>query len=99
MKRMIITASDENVRGEFELVDQSDIGIDLPDRIILTDNGAFDLESQGMNGVYTWVGYKHKGSKSEQQMARAVEDAAYDIIAPALAEYASMPEDSVYKHC
>ena len=87
--------SDGDDRGEFELVDQSDLDIDLPDRITLTDNGAYDLEKQGMNGVYTWVGYQHKGGRSEQKMAKAVENFAYDVVAPALAAYVSMPEDSV----
>lgn len=96
MKRMLVLASDEDIRGEFEFVSESDLDISLPDRITITDGGAYDLEKQGMNGIYTWIGYRHKGSRSEANMAREVKRVAYNSVASALAEYASMPEDQVH---
>ena len=90
----------KDIRGSdesgFELVTDKDLGVDLPDRIILTDNGAYDLEQQGINGVYTWVGYRHKGSKSESRMVKEVKNVARDIVAPALADYVSLPEKDAH---
>lgn len=40
---------------------------DLPNIIVFFDNGAHDLQKQGYDGYYLWVGYKHKGSRSENK--------------------------------
>lgn len=47
------------------------------DRIIVTSNGFYDLEKQGLSGEGFWVGYKHgKRGTSEMKMKPAVEKAA-----------------------
>lgn len=53
--------------------------IKLPERVVLFDNGAYDLEQNGKSGFYTWVGYKHKGSRSEPRMDQIVSNVAYEI--------------------
>lgn len=52
----------------------------LPDRVVSTDNGAYDLEQKGLSGYYVWIGYKHnaKGS-TEPKMKKIVEDTARDV--------------------
>lgn len=72
------------------------INIDLPERItILGGGGAHDLEQKGISGYYTYVGYRHKGGRSESKMARTAIQVAYDVVAPALAYYAGVDEDDV----
>lgn len=65
---------------------QNDLDIRLPDRIVLTDNGAYDLEKRGIKGYYVWVGFEHD-LRNNSKMLRVVEDAARNIVAPALANY------------
>ena len=95
MKRWI-HASDE-VKGTMALLGQSDLGVEVPDRITITDNGAYDLEKQGINGYYTWVGYRHHGSRSEARMAREVKNVAYNIIIPALVDFCQSKGIEVYE--
>ena len=68
---------------------QNDLDVRLPDRIVLTDNGAYDLEKCGIEGYYVWVGYEHD-SRNNSKMLRLVEEAARDIVAPALANYSKV---------
>lgn len=95
MKRWI-HASNE-VTGKMILLRENDLGVELPDRITLTDNGARDLTKQGINGYYVWVGYRHKGSRSEANMAREVKNVAYDIIVPALVDFCQSKGIEVYE--
>lgn len=53
--------------------------IKLPERVVLFDNGAYDLEMNGKSGLYTWVGYNHKGLRSEPRMNQIVGNVAYEI--------------------
>lgn len=89
-----IKAGSEN-SGNMRCVKQQQLNVSLPDRITLTDNGAYDLEKKGIDGCYVWVGYEHKGSRSEAKMAKVVKDAAYDIVAPALAKLCGKSVDDV----
>lgn len=79
------------------LLNEKDLRIALPPRIILTDNGAADLEKQGKVGYYTWVGYEHLGKnyRSDPKMSRLVEETARNIIAPAFAEICIEPIENV----
>lgn len=48
--------------------------------LVLTDNGAYDLEKQGLKGHYVWVGYLHSiTGKPNHRMDKYVEEAAYKI--------------------
>lgn len=52
---------------------------DIPnvERIIITDNGFYDLEKKGKNGIGCWVGYKHnKSGSTEQRMYDSVSSVA-----------------------
>lgn len=51
----------------------------LPERIVLTDNGAADLEAKGINGYYVWIGYEHKAWASERKMNALVATTAQNI--------------------
>lgn len=53
--------------------------IKLPERVVLFDNGAYDLEQNGKSGFYTWVGYNHRGVRSEPRMNQLVANIAHEI--------------------
>ena len=54
--------------------------VELPDRVVLTDNGAFDLEQKGMSGFYVWLGYQHDESgSSEISMKSVLQRTAYEV--------------------
>lgn len=53
--------------------------VKLPDRVVLTNGGAFDLEQKGKSGWYVWVGYEHKGWKSEPTMQSVVARTAEEV--------------------
>ena len=47
------------------------------DRIVITNNGFYDLEKKGKNGTGCWVGYKHnKSGSTENRMYDSVSRAA-----------------------
>lgn len=92
MKRYIRS----NVQNKMIAVSQDDLGITLPDRVFLTDNGAYDLEKKGHGGYYAWVGYAHKGSRSDAKLNREIGRLAYNVVAPALADYCNVSEDDVH---
>ena len=66
------------------LIDNKELDVNVPERIIFTDNGAYDLEKEGITGYYTWVGYEfdEKGH-SDTKLERELEKYVYDVIKPA----------------
>lgn len=92
--KLYVKASD--VKGEMVSLNPLDLKVELPEDIILTWNGAADLENKGISGYFTWVGYKHKGrGQSRKTMLRRVEDSVYDLILPAFAKYCNVDEDDI----
>ena len=63
------------VSGEKDLKDS----VKLPDRVVLTNNGAYDLEQKKMSGWYVWVGYEHKSWKSEPTMQSILARTAEEV--------------------
>lgn len=49
------------------------------EKIVFTDNGAYDLEKKGINGVYLWVGYEHKGGRSNRKLGEEACNVAYKV--------------------
>lgn len=79
MKRYIRSNEEDRSKGEFNCLSYTlrpDIGnnSNIPDFIILTDNGAVDLEKQGLYGFYIWVGYKHSRFAPEYTKEKAMEE-------------------------
>lgn len=95
MKRVILAT--QSTTSSMKWLGADSLSVELPDRIVLTDNGAYDLEKQGIDGFYTWVGYRHNGSRSEAKMAREVKNTAYNIVVPALVEYCQHHGVEVYE--
>ena len=46
--------------------------IELPDRVVCVNNGAFDLEQKGLSGFYVWLGYRHDDSGSVESSMKSV---------------------------
>lgn len=67
------------MQGKFILDTERDFNIDLPGRIILTDNGAYDLELQGKCGHYVWIGFCHGKGTSLDKMKSIMLDIAEEI--------------------
>ena len=65
--------------SKFTIVRDFDGAITLPDRVIISACGAYDLEKKGMSGYYTWIGYQHKGWASENKMIPIIRDVADQI--------------------
>ena len=66
--------------GKFTLVRDFGNAIELPERVVLTDNGCYDLAKQGKSGYYAWIGYKHDESgRSEAKMNNVIRKTAQDI--------------------
>lgn len=63
------------VSGEKDLKDS----VKLPDRVVITGGGTFDLEQKGKSGWYVWVGYEHKGWKSEPTMQSILARTAEEV--------------------
>lgn len=61
MKRYIKSAVDNIQLGNMKCVsnDLDPMQFTSNSKIVFIDNGAYDLEKQGVSGVYLWVGYEH----------------------------------------
>ena len=70
---------DEDLGGKFVLDKTIISENDLPKGIVLTDNGAHDLETAGKSGRYIWVGYSHGRGATEYRMHPVVKEVAYRI--------------------
>ena len=68
----------------------------IPERIIFTNNGAYDLEQKEIFGYYTWVGYQHKSMRSERKMAELIEKFARTEVVDAFANTFNLPINQVH---
>jgi len=73
-----------------------DLGIQTPDRIILTDNGAYDLQKQGIEGYYVWIGYRHGRGVSASKMDYQVRVFKNTVVIPALMEKLGVPKERIH---
>lgn len=94
----------ESQTGKSKLVDATQLGIvdklsiddkDYP--YVLTDNGAYDLEKQGKNVIYTWVGKQHKGLRSltSKQIGKLY-DFIDKYVLPEFAKYCKTEKTSIH---
>ena len=70
--------------GKFIYDDISKFDIELPVepcKVVLVNQGAYDLEQKGKSGHFTWVTYVHPGKygKSQKKMNPIIEDVANQI--------------------
>lgn len=75
----------------------ADLGIKLLDeeRLTLTDNGVLDLEKKGIEGYYTWVGFRHGKGVNPSKMVRKMESFIYHTLIPAMIKKFHVEEDEI----
>lgn len=76
--------NEEAKTGKFIYDDISKFDIELPVepcKVVLVNQGAYDLEQKGKSGHFTWVTYVHPGKygKSQKKMDPIIEDVANQI--------------------
>lgn len=76
--KFVCVSSDEDLKERVE----------LPDRVVLVNNGAFDLEQKGLSGFYVWIGYKHNDSGSSEISMKSVLQKTTHSVGKWLQEYA-----------
>lgn len=76
--KFVCVSSDEDLKERVE----------LPDRVVLVNNGAFDLEQKGLSGFYVWVGYRHDDSGSSEISMKSVLQKTTHSVGKWLQEYA-----------
>ena len=70
----------------------NELPVNLPDNYVLTDNGAYDLERNGLSGCYVWVGYEHSRSATRNKLLYNGLDQVAKKVADSLAtKYSATP--------
>ena len=72
-------------RGEIRmiLITNKELDINVPDQLVFTDNGAYDLEKENITGYYTWIGFEHSSNgATNTRLAKTLEKYVYDEVVP-----------------
>ena len=65
------------------LLSEKELDIIVPENIVFTDNGAYDLEKAGISGYYTWIGYEHTSNgSSNMKSSKQLEKYVYNEVVP-----------------
>lgn len=53
------------------------LGDDLPEGLVLTDNGFYDLEQKNVSGVGIWIGFQHSTSARDRKLRQVMKTFVY----------------------
>lgn len=78
------------------LIESKELDVRIPDKIIFTDNGAYDLEREGITGYYTWIGYEHSASGAPSKaLEKVLEKYVYEEVVPAFKNLFGVGENMI----